>query len=733
MSNTVFQIRRSNTTATPTTTLFGGELAYSYNTNSLFIGAQTGVGGTGFRIGGSNYSYLFQSGAPGVLTANAVPITDSNSYMNNTFTQGLAIQTSTGTAPNPFISSLSNVGTSVLGANGSGGGSGTELVTSAAIVGYVTTKLGGSSIGGANTQIEFNDSGSFNGLPGFTYTKTTNTVFVGNTLTIGSTTTLANQSLVLIGNVVVGPTVNTTANAVLYANSTDNALQLNYWNGNSSVNTYSNTWVNASVVIVGNSASNSRVNSTAFAAGQNAYLSTTQLFISANVVVSGIINTTVNTIANGGVLEHSYWNGNSSVNTYSNTWINATSIIVGNSVGNVVVNTVGFSVNGAFTANSTLVNAAALNVVAQTNSATLFVTTTANVGTAVQVNTTAYGVFGTATVGNATINSTVMSIGNSTIYSTANQTTDIWVGAASNAIVNNTIISLVGTATVGSVVHNTTAINIGNSTVNATINSTSWNGSQLTANVTMSGANVLISSTNATSTANTTLAGTNTVISSNLTVTSGLITAASSNLSIQNITVSGNLTVSGTVTTINTAELVVNSNFIQLADLNKTTDTVDEGFFGTVGNTTATYYPFVARIASLSTLQNPYFYLGATKNNPNTASTIDLSAANTFTGTVAAYLAPFGAGGGFVVNSSTFNVQSNGTWSATLAVNTLALTTALSPSYGGTGQLGGYSSGDVLYATGASAISRLGIGTNGYVLQVTSNLPAWGVLDGGTF
>src|SRR5208337_2662537 len=186
-----FQIRRSNTSATPGTTLNGGELGYSFNTNSLFIGAQTGVGTAGFRIGGSNYAYLYQSGVPGVLTANAVPITDANSYMNNTFTQGLVVQTSTASAPSVFINSVSNTGnSSQIGANTSGGGMGTEFATTAAISGYVVNYVAAHgatpTAGGSNTQIQFNDSTVFNGQAGFTYTKTTNTVFVGNTIQAGA-------------------------------------------------------------------------------------------------------------------------------------------------------------------------------------------------------------------------------------------------------------------------------------------------------------------------------------------------------------------------------------------------------------------------------------------------------------------------------------------------------------------------------------------------------------------
>lgn len=52
------------------------------------------------------------------------------------------------------------------------------------------------------------------------------------------------------------------------------------------------------------------------------------------------------------------------------------------------------------------------------------------------------------------------------------------------------------------------------------------------------------------------------------------------------------------------------------------------------------------------------------------------------------------------------------------------LTTALSAPQGGTGQ-SSYVSGDFLYASSTTALSRLPIGTNGQVLSVVSGTPAW--------
>jgi hypothetical protein len=52
---------------------------------------------------------------------------------------------------------------------------------------------------------------------------------------------------------------------------------------------------------------------------------------------------------------------------------------------------------------------------------------------------------------------------------------------------------------------------------------------------------------------------------------------------------------------------------------------------------------------------------------------------------------------------------------------------------GGTGRTTGFTAGDILFASNSAYVSNLAIGANGYVLQVSGNLPAWGTLDGGTF
>lgn len=101
-------------------------------------------------------------------------------------------------------------------------------------------------------------------------------------------------------------------------------------------------------------------------------------------------------------------------------------------VGNTEVigkaNATQFTVGTTFTANSTLVNAAALNVVNQVNTATLYATTSANIGTAFTVNSTTVNI--ASTVG-LRANGTIGTSGQ-ILYS--NGTTAYWSAAPTGTI-----------------------------------------------------------------------------------------------------------------------------------------------------------------------------------------------------------------------------------------------------------------------------------------------------------
>ena len=75
--------------------------------------------------------------------------------------------------------------------------------------------------------------------------------------------------------------------------------------------------------------------------------------------------------------------------------------------------------------------------------------------------------------------------------------------------------------------------------------------------------------------------------------------------------------------------------------------------------------------------------------------------------------------GGALAGSANFTF--NGT---TATINTLNLTNALGTTYGGTG-LNSYTTGDIVYASASNTLSKLTIGTNGYILTSNGTTPAW--------
>jgi hypothetical protein len=252
--------------------------------------------------------------------------------------------------------------------------------------------------------------------------------------------------------------------------------------------------------------------------------------------------------------------------------------------------------------------------------------------------------------------------------------------------------------------------------------------------ITIGGANAIIVNT---ATINT-VAGTLTTFNSNLTVASNTITFSNTTaniianyaqLNIRDIVVSNSVIINGTITTIDTNNIIVKDSLIKLADQNSTGDTLDFGFYGQYFNGTSVAYAGIYRQAGSSDT-NPLFKLFSSTTEPSTTSGV-VTATNL--GTLQAYLQPFGAGGAFVINSSSINITANSTVSSAITANSLALSTALAASYGGTGYKT-YTTGDTLYASGTTTLAKLSIGTSGYVLQVnSSSLPEWNTLDGGSF
>jgi hypothetical protein len=251
-------------------------------------------------------------------------------------------------------------------------------------------------------------------------------------------------------------------------------------------------------------------------------------------------------------------------------------------------------------------------------------------------------------------------------------------------------------------------------------------------NTTLSANDSALQTNNLVVTSNATIAnivGTTTGVSSNLVITSANVDMASAYVRVRDIDISGNLTVSGTLTTIDTNNISVKDTNIKLADGNISSDTIDFGFYGLYNSGSTQYYSGLFRDHSISGATNPVFHLFTTTTEPT--SIVDTTAGGYHLGTLAAYL----NSGAFVANSSVVNITANSTVSSTITANSMTLSTALAATSGGTGQ-SSYSTGDLLYASSGTALSKLsvpGSAANGQVLMITNNLPAYGTLDGGTF
>jgi hypothetical protein len=88
----IIKIKRSTSAATPSSALSAGELAYSYNSDKLFIGD----GSNNLIIGGELYTGLFPSDINGgTLEAGKILVADSNSKINNLLVDNLQINGNT--------------------------------------------------------------------------------------------------------------------------------------------------------------------------------------------------------------------------------------------------------------------------------------------------------------------------------------------------------------------------------------------------------------------------------------------------------------------------------------------------------------------------------------------------------------------------------------------------------------------------------------------------------------
>ena len=755
MSNTVLQIKRSTTNAAPAS-LSNGELAYAglASSNSLFIGHPDGSTGV-IRIAGGKYSYLHQSSnTPGTVVGNAVVITDTNAFVSNTYTRGLGIVGSGAFAANTttaHITSISPEGSAAnLGASSTG--SNNELVTSWAIKTYVDNKAAAGGINSA-AQYTFSNVVTFNSNVAIAG-NATSTLYVGSVGAAGNGVVLSNSS-VTVGNSTVNSVTNSTAfsgtannasnlggislttvqaqitgnaataysNATSYAdtkagtaysNAVANAAALYQTTAGLSANvltlaanaaTYlgnsSGTIGNITSYITGNAAT-AYTNATVFAAnGANINSGT----VSAARLGSGTANST--TILYG----NSVWAAPPiGVNTdYAYTFSNVITFnsnvsLIGNSSSVLTIGSAGAAGNGVVVSNSTIIignttvnstinatsftgtannstnlggsslatvqaqitgNAATAYSNAVSNAAALYQTTaglSANVAT-LSANAATY-------LGNSS-----GTIGNITAYITGNAATAYTNATTYSSNASNLSGGTVDNARLPSSI-NVTSVQAGNATSYGITNSTSIAFTVPTGAVAITGTAISVGNT-----------------TQNTSISFGDI-AATGNISAGNLTLSGNLVVRGSLTSVNTTNLIVKDNFIQMADQNDLaiTDTVDFGWYGVANSGGVKTYYGSGRVAASNTIA---FF----------STTADPSANNNLLGALTAM--PVSAG-------------------------SLTLTTALAATSGGTGK-SSYTAGDILYASNTTYLTALSSGTDGQVLQVVGTTLTWGGIDGGSF
>lgn len=786
MANNLIQIKRSTTTDAPAS-LANGELAVSFTntSNSIFIGdPRNAIPGTPLRVGGGKYSFLHQStlnggGGGGVLTANAVVITNANNFIDQFKTNTLVIgpDGTTNTSATFVVSGTANVSGNV-----SIGGS-LSVTGSATYSGNTSFDSGTLFVDSVNNRVGINNT-----TPTKALTVTGEAVISGNVEFTGTGHTIAGNVSFDAGTL----TIDSVNNRVgINETAPDASLTIN-----GTANVSGATRLASSLTVVGTGTFSNTIAVTGNATFSNTLAVTGATTLSSTLGVTGTTTLTGNATLNGTLQTIS---GNVNIDSgtlfvdavnnrvgISNSTPDSQLTVTGNAnvSGNVVIggslHTIAGNVN--FDSRTLFVDSANNRVGINTNTtnldASLVVIGTANVSGAVAfanslgvlggatfsntVGVTGAGTFSNtiAVTGNATFSNTLAVTGTSTL--TGNVTMNgalqtiagnvnfdvgtLFVDATNNRVgINNTTptkaLTVTGESTVSgnaafggtlsvtgaATLSNTIAVT-GNATFSNTIAvtgaATFSNTVAITANLTVD-TNVLkvdvvnnrVGINDATPATALSVGG-DAVISANLTANNLLVNA--------DATINGNLYVNGVLTTIDTVNLVVEDPLFKVGKNNNVAnnagDIVDLGFYGMYANTTTNMYTGIFRDAS----DGKYRIFKDLETEPTT--TVDTAALSYKTATLVAYL----ESGALSTNTTALAITANSTYSVSIVANSITLSSALAVTSGGTGQQS-FTSAGVIYGNGTNALQVTAAGANGDVLQVINNLPTFGTLDGGTF
>jgi len=751
MANNKIQIKRSINNAT-VPTLSVGELAFTGNGNVLVIGKPDGTGN--IRIGGEQ--------VPGTLTANQALVANATSGIDKVI--------------------VANLVPTAIFANGASGTAGQSLTSNS--TGGVYWNTPASGVAGSNSQVQFNANGVLAGDAGFTYDGVTDTVTIAGAVNVGANV-VVNTTTMFIGNT----TANTVRSSVLVqvANSTTTANITA-----AGIQTFTNSTVNstmtASLVQVSNSTSTANLTALDLKIGATTVVNSSQItatLFSGNISgsyanISGQVNTATLYAATSANIASAVQANATGV--WTTGTVNGATISVG---ATFIANTTTLNANG-LVANlaggffTGYANASGFNTTGSTNTATLYATTSANIASAVQANST--GVWTTGTV-----NAVTLSVGSSIVANTTRLIVGTAVGISVNGSIGTAgqVLKSNGTTGYWDTDQGITSIASGNGITGGTITTTGTlyavgaNGITVTA----AGINVLanngllanstgvfVTAANGISVAaggvavvagngivsNTTgvfakaangisvdasginVVGSNSIISnttgiyvqtgSTLTVnTTGI--HVNNNLSIQDLTLSGNLTIQGTLTQVDTTNLVVKDPIIKLANGQTTTDISSIGLYGVYGNSTVTQYSGLFRDQAVSTIANGSSIWTLFNSQKEPTTTVDTANSTYAVSTLKAYL----QSGALSTNAGSLAITANSTVNVAIVANTLSLTTALPFTSGGTG-FSTIAVGDLLVGNSTNTLTKLTAGADGYVLQINgTGVVAWNTLDGGTF